>query len=241
MTNAVQTIPADSGAPGNVLPADGSAVAGVPESWRELRENSDIQFDEIQINPPDPPEPGWFDQVLIAFFQFLADLFAPVGQFIGSSWPVLQWVVLGLLAVFVLYLLLRTFGPLAGKLGRRENAEAEPEWQPDRQESIALLEDADRLAAEGRFDEATHLLLQRSVTQIAAARPDWVEPSSTARELAALPALSEAARAAFTAISQRVERSLFALRTLDRSDWDAARSAYASFALARIDGRGKAA
>ena len=30
----------------------------------------------------------------------------------------------------------------------------------------ALLEDADRLAAQGRYGEAAHLLLQRSVSQI---------------------------------------------------------------------------
>ncbi len=90
---------------------------------------------------------------------------------------------------------------------------------------------ADRLAAEGRFDEATHLLLQRSVGQIAAARPDLVEPATTARELAAMGALPDAARTAFGTIAGRVERSLFALRALGADDWQAARAAYADFAL----------
>ena len=116
-------------------------------------------------------------------------------------------------------------------------AAAEEEWQPEHAATLALLEDADRLAAEGRFDEATRLLLQRSVGQMAAARPDWVEPSSTARELAALPALPEAARTAFRVIAEQVERSLFALRALERSDWEAARAAYADFALARLNVR----
>ncbi|PKP64950.1 MAG: hypothetical protein CVT87_01935, partial [Alphaproteobacteria bacterium HGW-Alphaproteobacteria-9] len=83
--------------------------------------------------------------------------------------------------------------------------------------------------------EATHLLLLRSVGHIADARPDWVDPSSTARELAALPALPDAARTAFGVIAERVERSLFALRRLDRPDWEAARAAYAEFALARLN------
>ncbi|MEL6738985.1 MAG: hypothetical protein AAFO28_08670, partial [Pseudomonadota bacterium] len=78
-------------------------------------------------------------------------------------------------------------------------------------------------------------LLKRSVGQIAASRPDWVDPSSTARELAALPRLSDAARRAFGVISEAVERSLFALRQLSREDWETARAAYADFALARID------
>ena len=99
-------------------------------------------------------------------------------------------------------------------------------------EALALHDDADRLAAEGRYDEATHLLLKRSVGQIAAARPGLLEPSSTAREIAELPALSEAARGAFALIAGRVERSLFALRSLTADDWRAARAAYADFALA---------
>ena len=65
----------------------------------------------------------------------------------------------------------------------------------------------DALAAQGRYDAATHLLLKRSVGQIAAARPGLVEPATTARELAALGALPDAARAAFGIIAVRVERS----------------------------------
>jgi hypothetical protein len=117
-------------------------------------------------------------------------------------------------------------------LRRREPEQAAAEWTPDAGEALALLEDADRLAAEGRFDEATHLLLMRSVGQIAEARPDLLEPSSTAREIAELPALPQAARGAFATIAERVERSLFALRSLSADDWQAARAAYADFALA---------
>jgi hypothetical protein len=115
---------------------------------------------------------------------------------------------------------------------RRGDEQAATEWAPDAGEALALLDDADRLAAEGRYDEATHLLLKRSVGQIAAARPNWLEPSSTAREIAVLPDLPQAARGAFATIAERVERSLFALRSLTADDWHAARTAYAEFALA---------
>ena len=64
------------------------------------------------------------------------------------------------------------------------------------------------------------------------ARPDLLEPSSTAREIAALQALPNAARGAFASIAELVERSLFALRRLSADDWQAARAAYAEFALA---------
>lgn len=216
------------------VPATGTS--GAPEGWREIRDNDAIQFDEVALIPPETQEPGWFEEALIAFFEFLGKIFGPVGEFLAYAWPVLQWVLMGAVVLFVLYLVLRSIGPLAGRNKSARKAASEPEWQPDTAESIALLEDADALAAQGKYDEAVHLLLKRSVGQIAEARPDWVEPSSTARELAALPALSDAARAAFATISERVERSLFALRSLNAEDWDAARSAYANFALAKIVG-----
>lgn len=229
MTYPAATSPADFEAS---TPAAQSATP--LESWEGVRDDSDIQFAEIEIPEIPPPEPNAFERALMAFFDFLGAILSPIGSALGAAWPVLQWVLLAAAIAFVLYLIVNMVGPLARSRRETRAAEGEPEWTPDRVESLALLEDADRLAAEGRFDEATHLLLKRSVGQIAAARPDWVEPSSTARELAALPTLSEAARGAFGAIAERVERSLFALRSLDRSDWEAARAAYANFALVRI-------
>jgi len=217
---------------------DNSGVSS-PTGWADVRNDGDLQFAPVAIPEVIPPEPNWFERMLIEVFRFLAELFAPLGQLFGTSWWWLQWVLLAVAVGFALLMLVRMFGP--GLRRNRQVAEAEAEWQPDRAATIALLEDADRLAAEGRFDEATRLLLQRSVGHIAAARPDWVDPSSTARELAALPALPDAARAAFRVISERVERSLFALRALDRPDWEAARAAYAEFALARLNQRERSA
>ncbi|MEL7188051.1 MAG: hypothetical protein AAGK17_00745 [Pseudomonadota bacterium] len=207
------------------------------ESWDGLRNDGDIQFEPIEIPPIPPREPSAFERWLESVFDWLGDLFAPIGTALANSWWFLQWVLLALLIAFILYLIVRMYGPLAPGKNAKGEEEDIPQWQPDRQESLALLEDADRLAAEGKFDEATHLLLKRSVGQIARARPDWVEPSSTARELAALKSLPDAARKAFGTIAERVERSLFALRSLDRSDWETARAAYAEFALAKIEGR----
>jgi hypothetical protein len=210
--------------------------ASAPDGWEKLRQSADIQFEPVELPEIPPPQPSAFERALDAFFDWLGTIFGPLGKMLAGVWPWLQWVLLALVVAFAVYLVVRTFGPIARS--RRAIAdEIEEEWRPDEATTTALLEDADRLAAEGRFDEATHLLLTRSVGQIAAARPDWVEPSSTARELAALPALSDAARDAFRVIAERVERSLFALSTLDRTDWEAARSAYARFALARIETR----
>lgn len=198
-----------------------------------MRASGDIQFAPVEIPPTPPRQPGWFERLLEAVFEFIGDVLAPAGQWLGEWWGLIQWVLIALIAAFVIYWVVHSFIPLARRraAGTRQGSE-EDDWRPDKAASLALLEDADRLAAEGRFDEATHLLLTRSVGQIASARPDWVEPSSTARELAGLAALPDAPRAAFAVIAERVERSLFALENLTRADWEVARAAYAGFALA---------
>ncbi|MEO6551837.1 MAG: hypothetical protein ABIO26_04710 [Croceibacterium sp.] len=195
--------------------------------WRAVRADSDIQFAALPM--PKPPEiPAW----LTALGDWLTWLLGPVGRLLVRFGPAVPWVAGALAIGLALYILWRLREPIAAWSGRpRAAAAAEPEWQPDQGAALALLEDADRLAAEGRFDEAARLLLQRSVGQIAAARPGLLDPSSTAREIALLPALPEAARAAFATIAERVERSLFALRRLTADDWHAARAAYSGFAL----------
>ena len=198
---------------------------GFAEAYAELRADDAIQFSEIS-GPPQEPPPDW----LISALDGLGNLFAPVARLLVAIWPVLQWVLIIGGAALLLLALVRLIEP--DLLRRRKAAKSgDEEWSPDQGEALALLEEADRLASEGRYDEATHLLLKRSVGQIAAARPDLVEPSSTARELSAEPRLPEGARNAFSVIATRVERSLFALARLNVEDWQAARDAYADFAL----------
>lgn len=201
------------------------------DSWQELRADETIQFAPIEI-PEVVREPNWLER----FLEWLGGIFSEtLGRLLVYSWPVLKWVLLAALIGGVLYLLYQVIDPFARAERSKAELEEEPEWRPDQGAATALLEDADRLAAEGKFDEATHLLLQRSVSQMSSARPDWVEPSSTARELSRLEGLPDAARQAFTIIAERVERSLFALSHLERSDWEAARAAYAEFALSRFE------
>ncbi|RJY09225.1 hypothetical protein [Aurantiacibacter aquimixticola] len=190
-----------------------------------MRADDSIQFAEVDM-PDQPPPPDW----LVRFMEWLATVFEPVGLLFVAMWPVLMWVLIAAGVALLAFGLWRTFAPEAGARRRKRAAEEEA-WVPDEREALALLEEADRLAAEGRYDEATHLLLKRSVGQIAEARPDIVEPSSTARELSAEPRIPDDARTAFSVIAGRVERSLFALTKLSSDDWAAARAAYAEFAL----------
>ena len=216
-------------APGAQI-AGATAAADVARDWQAVRADGDIQY--APLPPIKPPEtPGWLE----ALGEWLRRLLEPLGKAIGVSWPVIENVLIAVALLCVLAILWRLLQPLLARL-RAEPAEAAPDWSPDRAAAVALLEDADRLAGEGRYGEAVHLLLQRSVGHIAEARPDWLLPASTAREIAAFPMLPERARQAFGTIATRVERSLFALRELQREDWSVARAAYADFALADLAG-----
>lgn len=199
-------------------------------SYDAVRGDDTIQYAPIETPEPVQP-PSWLKDVE----EFLSAIFTPVADLFGASWPIFKWVLIAGAAALLLYILWKLLAPILD-LQASQPSEIEEEWVPQQSDALALLSDADRLAAEGRYDAATHLLLQRSVGQIASARPEWVEPSSTARELAALPALPEAARIAFGTIASRVENSIFALKTLSEADWQAARSAYADFALQSLRG-----
>jgi hypothetical protein len=195
------------------------------ERWQQLRASQDLQFAPAPPWQPDPPPP-WLE----ALGRQLAKLFAPLARLFGGAWPWVEKLLLGVAVLGVLWLLWTILAPL---IRRRRRAVAEEEtsgWVPASEEAMALLRDAESLAAAGDFDGATHLLLRRSVQQLSFARPGLVHPASTAREIAGLRALPDAARAAFGTIAARVEASRFALRPLVEGDWLAARDAYAAFA-----------
>ena len=198
--------------------------------WRAVRGDGAIQFDELPPAPPPDPPPEWLE----ALQRFLGRIFGPIVDALAALGPALKLVLVALAVAAVVYVLWR----ILRDVEQREGGAAAEDWVPQREAALALLEDADRLAAEGRFDEAAHLLLQRSVGHIREARPHWLDPSTTAREIAGSPSLPQRARTAFGTISERVERSLFALRPLVRDDWLAARSAYEDFALAKLTERG---
>lgn len=189
----------------------------------------DIQYAPVPpYKAPRSEPPEW----LVAIMRFIAKLFEPLGRLLGTGWGAIEIVLAALAALGAAWILWTLYQ--RWRLTRALTPPASEAPVIDRATALALLEDADALAAEGRFDEAVHLLLQRSVHHIAAARPDWLSPSSTAREIGSIPGLPAAARQAFTLIAREVERSLYALRALAAEDWQRARAAYAAFALQNI-------
>ena len=209
-----------------VAAAAARAPGGEADAWAQIRADPQIQYTPVTIPEAEPP-PRWLEALL----EWLGDVFGPLAATIVGNWHIIWPLLAAVGALIAALALLRIFAPV-WRRGKRSAADEEPDWMPDAAAATALIGDADRLAQEGRYEEATRLLLTRSVAQIAQARPGLVEPSSTAREIVALPFLPPAAAHAFGAIAGLVERSLFALGRLSLDDWRTARAAYADFALA---------
>ena len=209
--------------------AGSEAAARALRDWHAVHGDANIQFAPITYTPPKPePPPEWLQML----GRWLEQLFDPLGKMFGHHWGTFQYVLIGLAGVGLVALLWFWLRPL---WNRRRQLEAEEDmWSPSQQEALGLLADADRLAAVGRYDEATHLLLQRSVHHIAYAKPEWLNPASTAREIAGLAGLSDHARSAFSSITELVERSRYGLRPLADADWQVARAAYAGFSQGGI-------
>ncbi|ALJ16143.1 DUF4129 domain-containing protein [Sphingopyxis macrogoltabida] len=187
---------------------------------------------EIQTGfPPPPPQPETPE--------WLKSLFNAIGDFFQWSAPAVKpilWVGAALLLLFILYHFVPAFAEWVDRLrfGRRRAAAEENQvGQAEAGAARALLAEADALAAEGRFAEAIHLLLYRSVEDIEGRRPGLVRPAMTSRELAEAHDLPGVARDAFSRIARAVEISLFGGRSIDAGAWDQCRSAYAELTVPR--------
>lgn len=196
------------------------ASESLARAHESLLRDREIQFQfDAPAPPPEPPRIQW-----------LADLLELIG-------PVLRYVFYAAMAIVVLAIVwfivrevLRAKFP--DRFGSRKPQSEEVEWRPEAEEARALLEDADALAAQGRYAEAVHLLLLRSVDDIDGRSAGLLRPSLTARDIAELQALPGAARTAFGRIAAVVERSFFGGREVDAAGWSECRQAYADFAFA---------
>jgi hypothetical protein len=90
------------------------------------------------------------------------------------------------------------------------------------------VEAAERAAADGRFDEAVHLLLLRAVYFVRVGNRD-VPRHWTSREVAAVATLASSRRDSLALLVEAVERSLFGGRPLGAADWAASRAASEQF------------
>lgn len=216
--------------------ADGEVKPG---SFEELHKaylaDKDLQLERPGRQPREPieppkPTPGW----LRALGQFFDGLFSAIG-------PVLGYIGIGIVGLLVAWLLWFLFGEaISMRFGRRKTARDAvlesrvDDLRPDAAAARSLLEEADRLAAQGRFAEAVHLLLFRSIEDIQTQKEGRLPSSLTAREIGGLSDLPERARRALSPIIRVVEHSFFGGREVDAGGWQTARASYEDFAFGEL-------
>lgn len=215
---------AESGALDAAWLADGELVDA---GYAETIAAADIQTSLPPPEPPPAPPPEW----LLDFFGAIADFFA----WTAPALKIALWIAAGLLLVMLLYRFVPGFAAWVDARRKRPAvADAdEPFGIVEASVARARLVDADALARDGYFAEAVHLLLARSVDDIAARRPGLVRPALTARDIAAAHGLPGVARAAFAHIARAVELSLFGGHAVDAAVWDDCRAAYSELTIAK--------
>ncbi|MGA0602136.1 DUF4129 domain-containing protein [Caulobacter sp. KR2-114] len=211
-------------------PASGPGLDALRAAHAKLLANKRIQFDfAAPEKPPPPPKPPphW----LLALQRFIAHLV----DWALPALKILFWVGVGAIALLLVFLIVRELTGVRFERRRRAAARNKPvDWRPDAVKARALLEDADALAAQGRYDEAVRVILFRSIDDIEGRRPRLVRPALTARDIAALEGLPAAARPAFSLIARVVEASFFGGRPVDRAGFADCRQAYEAFAFPEV-------
>ena len=197
----------------------GAAADRLAEAHARLLQDHSLQFAFGYVPPPKIP--GWLKPLMELLAQF-----APLLKYVF-------WAGLAVIVAMILYFIGRELVRLRWpeKRKRKTSATADEAWRPAPERARVLLEDADRLAAQGRYAEAAHLLLHRSIEDIQGRRPRAVGPSLTARDIAGLDSLPAAARPLFARIAEVVERSFFGGRDVDAAAFADCRRAYEAFAF----------
>lgn len=188
------------------------------ELHAELIAREDLQFEFPPYVEPEPP--AWAD-ALVRFFEA-----------IGPFLKIVFWAGLIVGGLLVVYFAAREVQATWKRRRKTGEAVTPADWAPEPAKARALLEDADRLAAAGRFGEAVHLLLFRSIEDLSGRRPEVVRPALTSRDIARIEAMPGPARSAFSRIAEVVEKSFFGGRPVGQAEFAECRRAYEAFAFA---------
>jgi hypothetical protein len=198
--------------------AAASTGAGFDAAHQAVAADGALQF-ALKGNEPPPPPPGWLRPLL------------EVLEFLSPAFVIIFWAGLAAIVLAILWFIAREVIRIRLPAKTDKLILEDDGWRPAPAAALALLSDADALAAQGRFDEAVHLLLLRSINDIDGRLPNTVRPAFTARDIEGMSRLPAAARPAFTRIARVVESSLFGGRSVDRTAWTDCRQAYEAFAF----------
>jgi hypothetical protein len=158
----------------------------------------------------------------------------PHGSEPASSWhfnlpPETLWVVIAIAVAILLY----AFRDLIPVLGMRGSAWSEDEPAPDSAQAGAQMMQlgaADRLAAEGRFAEAMHVLLLDGLAHMRQRLAEQFSDSLTSREILRRTNLPAEARTALRDVVTRVELTYFGEYPAAAADYNACRASFNALA-----------
>lgn len=203
--------------------AQGVAATGgedqIAAAHAAMLRDQQLQFHFTEFVRPEPPR--WI---------------GPLADFLRAIAPFLSYIFWGGVAIVVLVIAYALFSEIRRRMPLRSKdaptpAPPAPDYRPTATRARALLEEADRLAREGRYSEAARVLLHRSIDDFEDVLKIRIGPALTSREIARLDRLSPQGRTTFSGIAAAVERSLFGGQALTASQYGECREAYAAFAL----------
>lgn len=215
--------------------AQGEAAA-LQDAADRLFERSDIQFElPEEEGSPDDARGSVKGEWRIEE----RDLFEPRKRLeldleLPPFFSLLLWAVAICGGLVLLYWLLDSLSGFAWPSARR-GSEAEPQAAEARPQRV--LDEAERLAAEGRFEDALHALLLHGLGILRHRLGRRVAAALTSREILELSDLPEAGRAALRDLVARVELTYFGERPADAQDYRSCRELFESFAQAMGPGR----
>ena len=175
----------------------------------ELPGDADIGKEETESDPFE------FDLKLPAFF---SDIFTA-----------LLWAAGGALILLLLYFVLQEMGALNFRRKPKQKSQVNVSVYGGGEpgpEHIPELDDAERLAKQGDFSGAVHILLLRAIDHLKRTVGGNLQTSLTSREITRLEALNGAVATSLLELVSPVERSYFGGQTLVHDDYEAARRSY---------------
>lgn len=186
---------------------------------------------ELPTPPPEPErvEIGWLEDIL----RFIARILEPLG-------PILVYALYAaviLLIAFILFSIVRAIIDRRAQMralfnrDRPDDILQTMDMRPDEGFAKNLLDEADRLASEGRFGEAIRRLLQSSIQDMQNRIQKRIGISLTAREIGHLGKMPDESRGALQRIIHLVEVNVFALKDVGEAEYKSARHDYTVFAF----------
>jgi len=198
------------------------AVQGGPDARAVARDVAR----ELAVQDRLPSEDAGPDGERAAGGSWSPSVTVPAGPANGEFGAVFMWVAAAFVALFIIATLAESMLGRAALRGRDARAPDEREPGPARGSRASLIT-ADELAANGRYTEAMHQLLQDTVAALRRRLAAEISDALTSREILRTLDLQPPEHTALRDMIARVEQTWFAQRRAALDDYHAVRACFA--------------